>query len=130
MQLAIFQGACGGDSLTQRLEKLDRAISDCPDRPELVLCPELFASGYHVGDSLRQEATPHNGTVFKQFADLARQRRTAIVYGYPELGADCLHNSVAFVSADGELLTGGPEVEYVLRHLAHLILSLPEAQLV
>lgn len=32
--------------------------------------------------------------------------------------------------ADGELLGGGPEVEYMLRRLAHLILSLPEAQLV
>lgn len=104
MQLAIFQGACGGNSLAQRLEKLDAALSGCRDKPNLVLCAELFSSGYNVGDSLRDEASPSRGTVFELFADLARKHRTAVTCGYPERGDDCIYNSAAFISADGELL--------------------------
>lgn len=104
MRLGIFQSAGGRISLEQRLEGLDQAISGHADNTDLILCPELFASGYNVGDALRDQASSPSGTIYQRVASLARKRRTAIVYGYPEQGDNCIYNSAAFVSADGELL--------------------------
>ena len=102
MHLAVFQSAGGGLSLDERLSRLDQAIAK--SRLDLVLCPELFASGYNVGDALKSQAAPPTGFFFEQVAQIARKYRTAIVFGYPESGENALYNSTAFVSADGELL--------------------------
>ena len=108
MRAAIFQCAAGGLDLDARLERLREAViasqPDPDNRIELVLCPELFASGYNVGDALRTGASDPRGVLFDRFAELAQSLNTAIVYGYPERGDGCLYNAAAFVSADGELL--------------------------
>ena len=102
MQLAIFQCAGGGLTLDERLARLDRAIAE--SRADVVLCPELFASGYNVGDVLETRSEPPSGLFFERIGKLAQQHRTAIVYGYPERSDGVVYNSAAFVSADGELL--------------------------
>ena len=95
-------------SLDEKLARLTDAITGArtgtDGGPDLVLCPELFASGYNVGDALRGAAELPTGPTFRRFAALAQQLGCAIVYGYPERGENCLYNSAAFVSADGELL--------------------------
>ena len=90
--------------LEQRLARLDDVIASADEPLDLVLCPELFASGYHVGDTLHQLAETPHGPIFKRIAAIARERGTAIVYGYPEAAGTQVYNSAAFVSADGEWL--------------------------
>ena len=108
MRTGIFQCAGGALSITERLARLHDAIAGKQSNPEsrleLVVCPELFASGYNVGDSLLDLASPAHGDIFEQFAALAKMLDVAIVYGYPEQGDGCIYNSAAFVSARGELL--------------------------
>ncbi len=108
MLTAIFQCAGGGLEPGERLLRLEQAVisthRDNGDRPALVLCSELFASGYYIGDGLRQRAESLDGPVMQQVSELARRLDTAIVYGYPERGEAGLHNSAAFIAADGSLL--------------------------
>ncbi len=108
MHIGIFQCAAGGLSLDARLARLRDAIEGERDGSEraldLVLCPELFASGYNVADELATRAEPAEGAIFARLAELAKSLEIAIVYGYPEHGDDCIYNAAAFVSADGELL--------------------------
>ena len=104
MQLGVFQCAGGGLTVDQRLARLEQFIGDSPTRLDLVLCPELFASGYNVGEQLRELAEPADGPLRRRIGGIARKLGTALVYGYPERGDGCLYNSAALVSADGELV--------------------------
>ncbi len=108
MLTAIFQCAGGDLEPAQRLQRLEQAIvSACPDSgggPELVLCSELFASGYYIGDALFDRAETADGPTFRQISQLAQGQRTAIVYGYPERSEAGIYNAAAFVGSDGRLL--------------------------
>ncbi len=127
MQLALFQCAGGGLDPAQRLERLEDSLHDRRqagrDCPELVLCSELFASGYYVGDALLQRAEAQDGPVIRRLGQIAKRFDTAIVCGYPEQGEHGVYNAAAFVAADGSLLAnhrkcinapGGYEDRYFL----------------
>ena len=108
MQIGVYQSAGGGLSLDERLSRLENAIRaanhDGDDKLDLVVCPELFSSGYNVGDQLVASAQVPEGSTFDHVSKMATDLETAIVYGYPEQGDSCLYNSAAFVSAEGALL--------------------------
>ncbi len=108
MRIGIFQCAGGGLSLDARLKRLRDAVASAQSGGDngldLVLCPELFASGYNLAGELAARAEPAEGATFARFAELAKALGVAIVYGYPEQGEACIYNAAAFVSADGELL--------------------------
>jgi predicted amidohydrolase len=86
MKAGVFQ--CDGAGLTPeaRLGKLARAVEG--QSLDLVVCPELFMSGYHVGEQLHELAEPADGPFAQHAAQLARSVGTAIVYGYPERDGD------------------------------------------
>lgn len=98
----IFQSDGAGLSPTQRLSGLATAIAN--RQLDLVVCPELFMSGYHVGNDLHDLAEPADGAFAAAVADLARQTGTTICYGYPEREAQAVYNSALVVSGDGEFL--------------------------
>ncbi len=105
MLTAIFQCAGGGLEPAERLQRLEQAVTSVTgDKPELVLCSELFASGYYIGDALFERAETVDGPTFQQISGLAQRLDSAIVYGYPERSEAGIHNAAAFVGADGRLL--------------------------
>jgi len=108
MRVGIFQGAGGSYGFSDKLSRLSAAITEHSDSVEtkldLVVCPELFASGYNVGDKLIACAETENGPSYQAFAALARQHDTAFCYGYPQRSGDKIYNAAAFIGADGELL--------------------------
>lgn len=101
----IFQCAGGGLTPAQRLEKLAAILEQNQQHAlDLLVCPELFMSGYAVGDALPALAEPVDGDFAHQIGQLARQYNTAIVYGYPEQAGDSIYNSAACIAPNGELL--------------------------
>lgn len=72
---------------------------------DLVVCPELFMSGYNIGpDRIRARAEPADGPFAQAVADLARRRGTALAWGYPERDGERLYNAAICVGADGGVL--------------------------
>ena len=102
MKIGVFQPACGGTTLDERLRRLTAALEAQP--VDLVVCPELFASGYNVGEELERLAEPADGPTREAFAAIARATGAAILYGYPEAADGRLYNSAACVGPDGALL--------------------------
>jgi predicted amidohydrolase len=102
MKIGVFQSACGGVTRDERLRRLAAALTAHP--VDLVVCPELFASGYNVGAELRSLTEPLGGPFCAAVASLARATGAAILYGYPEAAGGRLYNSVACVGPDGALL--------------------------
>lgn len=76
---------------------------------ELVVLPELVASGYVLDDpSISDVAEPGDGTgaTLSAWIALARRLDIALIGGYPERAGDSLFNSVAVIDRTGSLRGG------------------------
>jgi predicted amidohydrolase len=121
MRISVFQSPSGSLGVAERLERLGLAMAGAAaDGAELLICPELYMSGYNVGKALSERAEPADGPFAAGVAELARRRGVAVIYGFPEIDNRRLYNSVACISAVGEplavhrkrLLPPGPESDY------------------
>jgi predicted amidohydrolase len=54
----------------------------------LVLFPELYLTGYSLGERTLALAEPYDGLSVRRVADLARRYRIAVIMGYAELSPD------------------------------------------
>jgi len=102
LHAGVFQ--CDGAGLTpsQRLEKLAHAIAG--KGLDLVVCPELFLSGYNVGDELCSLAETADGPACAATAKLASATGTAIVAGLPEREDDEVYNTAICFDAKGRAI--------------------------
>lgn len=102
LKAGIFQSNGAGLKPVERLVNLEEAIAD--QQLDLVVCPELFMSGYNVGSQLHELAETADGPFAQRVAELAQQAGTAICYGYPERDGETVYNSALVVSAAGHVL--------------------------
>ncbi|MDI3336428.1 nitrilase-related carbon-nitrogen hydrolase [Defluviimonas aestuarii] len=102
MRVAIFQSAGGGRTPGERIAALKAAIA--AGRPDLVVCPELFLSGYAAPADIARYAEGRDGSLQRAVAALAKAQNCAIVCGCPERDGGTLYNSAAFFGADGSLV--------------------------
>lgn len=102
LRAAIFQCADAGLTPDERLHSLSRAARGAD--AELLLCPELFMSGYAVGEKISRHAEPSEGTFSAGVKEIARATGTAIVYGYPERHGGALYNAAQGIGPSGERL--------------------------
>ncbi len=99
MLSGVLQSDGSGLTPTMRLEKLAAALAG--KDLDLIVCPELFLSGYNVGDALPELALAADSHLLEQVAKIAHTHETAIVYGYPERDGNSIYNVAACVSAQG-----------------------------
>lgn len=102
MRAAIFQSSADGHGPDVRLERLRRAAEEAD--ADLLLCPELFLSGYAAAEDVRRHAEAADGPSAARVAGIARETGTAIVYGYPEVADDALYNAAQCIDATGRRL--------------------------
>jgi len=102
MLSGVLQSDGSGLTPTMRLEKLAKALTN--NDLDLIVCPELFLSGYNIGDALPELALAPDSGLIEQVAKIAHTHETAIVYGYPERDGNSIFNVAACVSAQGELI--------------------------
>ena len=106
LRVAIYQYAGRDETPADRVARLGSRLEALgAGTTDLVLCPELFLSGYNIGSSLvRGRAEPVDGPSAKAIAELARRYRTAIAYGYPERDTGAFYNAAQCIGADGRRL--------------------------
>jgi predicted amidohydrolase len=102
LRAAIFQYRCRDEMPMDRLQRLDTALENFGGDLDLVICPELFLSGYHVGDRVRRLAESQDGAFAQVASALARKRRTALIYGYPELAGGMVYNAAICIDGTGK----------------------------
>ncbi len=110
INLAVAQspGALSGPE--ERLFWLSRKLSELGKKLEgqevdLLLLPELFLTGYNVGERLMGWAEPCDGPMAMRVSELARQYNIAIHYGFPERRSDGVYNAAQCFGADGQQLS-------------------------
>mgnify|MGYP006276520289 CR=1 FL=1 len=103
MRLGVLQDTADA-AFEDRLARLDAALAAAPAALDLVLCPELFTTGYGPVERVAayDEAAAHAAET--GLGELARRHRTALVYGTVDHTAHGRHNAARLVDRDGRPL--------------------------
>ena len=103
MKIAMYQGAGTAGDVIANLEDIRRqALAAAEQGADLIIFPELFLSGYNIGNRVRELAEAADGPAGLQAAEIARQAGIAILYGYPERSGADVYNSARLVDRSGK----------------------------
>lgn len=107
MRVALYQCPPLPLDITGNLQRLNaQAIEAAAQGVVLLVCPEMFLSGYNIGaQAARSLAQRSDGPAAHAIAAITQATGVAILYGYPELGADDqVYNAVQLIDAQGSRL--------------------------
>ena len=105
MRTALLQSSGRPGSVVENLKVLDDAAGRAAAAGAgLLIAPEMFLTGYAIGDDIGRLAEPADGACAAAVAELASRHGLAVVYGYPERDGGTVFNSAQLISADGTRL--------------------------
>ena len=102
--IGIFQYKFRKETPADRIERLDKEIKKIDKKIDLIICPELFMSGYGNPEDIKKYAETCEGPFAKSIGKLAKKFNLALVYGYPELHKDNLYNSAQCFNSEGKFV--------------------------
>ena len=104
-RLAVYQCDAAGCDKAERLSRLERVMAKLGrGGADLVVCPELYMSGYNVPEQLAGLSEPADGPFAHAVGELAGHWDMAVVYGYPEEVGARRFNSALAIGRDGRKL--------------------------
>ena len=102
LQVSVVQSPGALDGVAARLNWLNQRLADAGTRAtDLMHLPELFQSGYNIGDAVTAQAEPRDGPFAKALSALARTHGTAILTGYAERHGEQFFNSAICLDKTG-----------------------------
>jgi 5-aminopentanamidase len=107
MRIALYQGPAEPGSVARNLALLETRATEAAGRgARLMICPEMFLSGYNIGpEQAMRLAEPADGPALARAAAIARGSAIALLVGYPERGkGDAIYNAVRLIGRDGRSL--------------------------
>ncbi|MFE9402868.1 carbon-nitrogen hydrolase family protein [Streptomyces sp. NPDC006530] len=105
LRTALLQSSGSLSDVAANLKALDEAAGRAAATGAgLIVCPELFLTGYAIGDDVAKLAEAADGPSARAIADIAVRHGLAVVYGYPERDGDAVYNAVQLIGSDGARL--------------------------
>ncbi|WP_217208533.1 carbon-nitrogen hydrolase family protein [Streptomyces sp. AC550_RSS872] len=105
MRTALLQSSGRPGSTAENLKVLDEAAGRAAAAGAgLLVAPEMFLTGYAIGDDIARLAEPADGDCADTVAEIATRHGLAVGYGYPERDGDAVFNSAQLISAAGTRL--------------------------
>jgi predicted amidohydrolase len=102
MRTALLQSSGLPGSVEGNLKVLDDAAGRAAEAGAgLLVAPEMFLTGYAIGDDIARLAEPADGDSADAIARIAGRHGLAVAYGYPERADGTVFNSVQMISAEG-----------------------------
>lgn len=106
-RLAVGQSPAELPTVGDRLDWLSDILPSVAEKgADLLVLPELFATGYHIGDQVAARAEPADGPIGQAISALAKSFGVAIHYGFPEADDARIYNSAQCFGPDGARLGG------------------------
>ncbi|MFE2378297.1 carbon-nitrogen hydrolase family protein [Streptomyces sp. NPDC059398] len=105
LRIALLQSSGRPGDVAANLAELDEAAGRAAaSGAGLLVCPELFLTGYAIGDEVPRLAEPADGASARAVAGIAARHGIAVLYGYPEREGDRMYNAAQLIGADGNSL--------------------------
>ncbi|MFF9407878.1 carbon-nitrogen hydrolase family protein [Streptomyces anandii] len=102
MRTALLQSSGRPGSVAENLKVLDAAAGRAAAAGAgLLVTPEMFLTGYAIGDEIGRLAEPADGDSADAIAEIAGRHGLALAYGYPERDGEAVFNSVQLIASDG-----------------------------
>jgi len=102
MKLALYQGPGSPRRPDENRATMARVAREAAEAGcGLVVFPEMFATGYNIGDAVFDLAEPADGPTVDSLAAAARDNGVAILAGYPERAGRAVYNAAVLIGADG-----------------------------
>jgi predicted amidohydrolase len=113
MKIAVYQGKGANGEVTGALGMMRMyAVEAAAQGAGLVIFPEMFLTGYNIGDAAFTLAEPAGGPSAAAVVKISRDSGVAILYGYPERSGDRVFNSALLIHP-----AGGGMANYRKTHL-------------
>lgn len=101
MKVALLQTA-GTGSVSGNLDLLEaKAAEASAQGARLLIAPEMFLTGYNIGDRTEALAEAVDGPSADCAAEIAARFGLALLYGFPEAAGGAVYNAALFVERDG-----------------------------
>lgn len=98
MKVAVYQEKSPSGGVADALERIRRrALAAAAAQVDLVIFPEMFLTGYNIGDAVFALAEPASGPSAAAVEAIARDSGVSILYGYPERSGDLIFNSALLI---------------------------------
>jgi predicted amidohydrolase len=105
MKIAIYQCEGKPTCTKDNLEMLRRSAREAAEQgAQLLICSEMFLSGYNIGDTVFELAEAADGSSMQKAAQIAREANIALLYGYPERFEEVAYNSAILIDRNGTML--------------------------
>ena len=100
--LAVGQSPAELNSTADRLDWLSATLPEVATKgADLLLLPELFATGYNIGHQVVSRAEPADGPIAQVVREMAKAYEIAIHYGFPEVDGGEVFNTSQCFGSDG-----------------------------
>ncbi|MFJ2095150.1 carbon-nitrogen hydrolase family protein [Streptomyces sp. NPDC087901] len=105
LRTALLQSSGTPGSVAGNLALLDDAARRAAaGGARLLVCPEMFLTGYAIGDDVPRLAEAADGPGAQAVAEIAVRHGIGVHYGYPERDGDALYNAAQLIGPDGTAL--------------------------
>ncbi|MFE7130406.1 carbon-nitrogen hydrolase family protein [Streptomyces sp. NPDC057638] len=105
LRTALLQSSGRPGSVADNLRALDDAAARAAAAGAgLLVCPEMWLTGYAIGDRVPELAEPADGPGATAVAEIAERHGLAVGYGYPERSGARVYNAAQLIDARGERL--------------------------
>jgi len=105
MKIAMYQGQGREKRVDENLEIIRSAsLSAAKQGARLIIFPEMFLTGYNIGDAVFELAERPDGPATQKAAAIAREANIALLYGYPEKFDAGVYNSAILIDGQAKIL--------------------------
>ena len=105
INIAVFQNDSILMDKAAQMDALSKAAARASARDvDLLLCPELFMTGYYIKGKVEELAEFIDGPFISTACLLALWHNIMLVFGYPEKAGLEIYNSAVVISGDGKVV--------------------------
>jgi predicted amidohydrolase len=105
MKIAIYQCEGTPKNVEKNLKDLQRAANSAAEQgARLLICSEMFLSGYNIGDAVIDLAESLDGQAAQSASNIAREANIALLYGYPERLGKNVYIAAILIDRNGQTL--------------------------
>ncbi|MBW2409500.1 MAG: carbon-nitrogen hydrolase family protein [Deltaproteobacteria bacterium] len=105
MKIAIYQCEGMPKNVEKNLKDLQRVANSAAEQgARLIIFPELFLTGYNIGEAVIDLAERVNGQAAQKASSIAQEANIALLYGYPERFDKSVYNAAILIDHNGQTL--------------------------